>query len=174
LRAGLFDEDAICALPIVGAAFAKVDAAYPGLEPIRRRHEALRRVFGVMVSDVIDTSTALLQASGAKNVADIRHYGAPVVRFSDGLWQDLKVIREFLFTRMYRAPSVVKMREEVTVVVHDLFPLFLSNPMLLPERWHEDLKNCETETAVARKVSDYISGMTDRFALQEHARLMGK
>ncbi|WP_270733038.1 deoxyguanosinetriphosphate triphosphohydrolase [Shimia sp. Alg240-R146] len=174
LRAGLFDEDAICDLPIVGAAFAQVDAKYPDLEPIRRRHEALRRVFGVMVGDVIDTSTALLEASGAQSVEDVRHFGAPVIRFSDGLWQDLKVIRAFLFKRMYRAPSVIEMREKVTVVVDDLFPLFMQNPSLLPDRWQGDLDSCAGETAVARKVSDYISGMTDRYALQEHARLLGK
>ncbi|MGR3636322.1 MAG: deoxyguanosinetriphosphate triphosphohydrolase [Shimia sp.] len=174
LRAGLFDEDAICDLPIVGAAFAQVDAKYPDLEPIRRRHEALRRVFGVMVGDVIDTSTALLDASCARSVEDVRHFGAPVIRFSDGLWQDLKVIRAFLFKRMYRAPSVVEMREKVTVVVDDLFPLFMQNPSLLPDRWQGDLDSCAGETAVARKVSDYISGMTDRYALQEHARLLGK
>jgi len=174
LRAGLFDEDAICALPIVGACFEVVDKKYPGLDPIRRRHEALRRVFGVMVSDVIDTSSALLAASQATSVEDIRHHGAPVIRFSDAVWADLKVIRAFLFTRMYRAPSVVKMREKVTVVVNDLFPLYMSDPLLLPERWHEDLRGCDTETAVARKVSDYISGMTDRYALEQHARLFAK
>ena len=174
LRAGLFDEDAICDLPIVGDCFAQVDAKYRDLDPIRRRHEALRRVFGVMVSDVIDTSSALLAASGAKSVEDIRHYGAPVIRFSDAIWQDLKVIRAFLFTRMYRAPSVVEMRQRVTVVVNDLFPLFMSDPMLLPERWHKDLQACESETATARIISDYISGMTDRYALQVHARLLGE
>lgn len=174
LRAGLFDESAILGLPIVGDCFAQVDAKYPGLDPIRRRHEALRRVFGVMVGDVIDTSTALLSASGATSVEEIRHNGAPVIQFSADLWADLKVIRAFLFTRMYRAPSVVKMREKVTVVVNDLFPLFMSDPMLLPERWHEDLQACESETATARIISDYISGMTDRYALQVHARLLGK
>ncbi|MCP4819713.1 MAG: deoxyguanosinetriphosphate triphosphohydrolase, partial [Shimia sp.] len=174
LRAGLFDEDAICDLPIVGDCFAQVDAKYRDLDPIRRRHEALRRVFGVMVSDVIDTSSALLAASGAKSVEDIRHHGAPVIRFSDAIWQDLKVIRAFLFTRMYRAPSVVEMRQRVTVVVNDLFPLFMSDPMLLPERWHKDLQACKSETATARIISDYISGMTDRYALQVHARLLGE
>ncbi|MEP2530637.1 deoxyguanosinetriphosphate triphosphohydrolase [Shimia sp.] len=174
LRAGLFSEKEICDLPIVGAAYEAVDQLYPALDPIRRRHEALRRVFGVMVSDVIDTSRELLAQSEACSVEEIRHYGAPVVQFSPALWSDLKVIRSFLFTRMYRAPSVVKMREDVTKVVEDLFPLFLADPMLLPKRWHPDLRRCTDETAIARKVSDYIAGMTDRFALQEHGRLLGK
>ncbi len=174
LRAGLLTDEDVIGLPIVGDAYAQVDLQYPGLEPIRRRHEALRRVFGVMVGDVIDTSQALLDASGASSVAEIRELGSPVIRFSDTVWADLKVIRKFLFSNMYRAPSVVVMREKVTHVVNELFPLFLAQPKLLPERWHPDLKACKTEEALARKVSDYIAGMTDRFALQEHARLTGK
>ncbi|MBO6898910.1 MAG: deoxyguanosinetriphosphate triphosphohydrolase [Shimia sp.] len=174
LRAGLFTEEEICALPIVGDAFVEVDRQYPGLESIRRRHEALRRVFGVMVGDVIDTSRAALAEVGAQSVEELRACGRPVVQFSTALWEDLKEIRKFLFSRMYRAPSVVKMRKEVTVVVEELFPLYLSKPHLLPERWHADLAKCQNETAVARMVSDYISGMTDRYALQQHAQLLGK
>ena len=174
LRAGLFTEDEIADLPIVGAAFAEVDCAYPGLEPIRRRHEALRRVFGVMVGDVIDTSRALLSASGAQTVEDIRANGASVVQFSPEVWADLKVIRAFLFTRMYRAPSVVVMREQVTRVVRDLFPYYLGNTDCLPARWQEEIAATGGEIGVARIVSDYLSGMTDRFALQEHARLFGE
>ncbi len=174
LRAGLFTEEEICALPIVGDAFAEVDKVYPNLEAIRRRHEALRRVFGVMVGDVIATSRAALEEVGAQSVEELRACGRPVVQFSSALWADLKEIRAFLFSRMYRAPSVVKMRKEVTIVVEELFPLFLKQPDLLPARWHEDLRRCGDETAVARMVSDYISGMTDRYALQQHARLIGK
>lgn len=172
LRAGLFTEAEIAELPIVSAAFAEVDRAYPGLEAIRRRHEALRRVFGVMVADVIDTSRALLRASGARSVEDVRAFGAPAVQFSPEVWADLKVIRAFLFSRMYRAPSVVVMRREVTQVVEDLFPLYLSDPTLLPGRWQEEIAQAGGETGLARIVSDYLSGMTDRFALQEHARLV--
>ena len=172
LRAGLFDEGDLMALPLVGLAFVEVDAAYPGLDPMRRRHEALRRVFGAMVSDVVETSTGILNQSGARCVADIRHLGRPVIRFSDAMWDDLQHIRYFLFKNMYRAPSVMVKREEVTGVVTDLFPLFLDQPEVLPEGWldHVDVAD---KTARARSVSDYISGMTDRYALQEHARLLG-
>ncbi|WP_158964280.1 deoxyguanosinetriphosphate triphosphohydrolase [Chachezhania sediminis] len=171
LRAGLFTDDDILHLPIVGAAYAEVDAKYPGLHWNRRRHEALRRVFGVMVSDVISTSQAELAALGATCVEDIRHAGHPVITFSQPLWRDLQEIRAFLFRRMYRAPSVMKKREEVTKVVLDLFPYFLDHPEDLPERWHQDVAAATNRTQLARIVSDYIAGMTDRFALQEHARL---
>jgi len=174
LRAGLFSDDDITPLPIVGAAYAEVDAKYPGLDWNRRRHEALRRVFGVMVTDLIDTARGTLAESDAQRVEDIRLLGRPVICFSPGLWEDLKEIRAFLFRRMYRAPSVMKKRVEVARVVEELFALFAGDPGLLPDRWHPDLARAAgDETAVARIVSDYIAGMTDRFALLEHARLLG-
>ncbi len=173
LRAGLFSDDEILQLPIVGDCYSEVDQKYPGLDAYRRRHEALRRVFGVMVADVIDTSTKLIAASGAQSVEDIRNLGYPVVRFSDDLWERLREIRAFLFSRMYRAPSVMKVRAEVGKVVEELFPIYLSDPKQMPARWHEDIEAAQGETALARIVSDYIAGMTDRFALQDHARLTG-
>ncbi|WP_299887405.1 deoxyguanosinetriphosphate triphosphohydrolase [uncultured Ruegeria sp.] len=173
LRAGLFSDDDIRQLPIVGDCYAEVDRKYPDLEAYRRRHEALRRVFGVMVADVIDTSSDLLVGSGAQTVEEIRNIGYPVIRFSDDLWVQLKEIRAFLFTRMYRAPSVMTVRDEVSKVVEDLFPIYLSDPKQMPARWHSDIEAAGSETALARIVSDYIAGMTDRFALQDHARLIG-
>ena len=173
LRAGLFSEDDIRALPIVGDAFTQVDQLYPTLEPSRRMHEALRRVFGVMVSDVIQTSRNILVKSAVETVLDVRALDHAVIIFSNDLWHDLKVIREFLFIRMYRAPSVVQMRERVTKVVEELFPLFMNQTNLLPAEWQVDIENAKDETALARIVSDYISGMTDRFAQQEHTRFLG-
>ncbi|MCV6586896.1 MAG: deoxyguanosinetriphosphate triphosphohydrolase [Marinibacterium sp.] len=174
LRADLFTDDEIAELPILSDCYAEVDRLFPGLDPIRRRHEALRRVFGVMVGDLIDISRRALADSGAERVEDIRALGRPVVMFSDALVADLDQIRAFLFKRMYRAPSVMKIRAEVTEVVNDLFPLFLDDPRLLPQRWHADLARADNDkVAIARMVSDYIAGMTDRFALQEHARLIG-
>jgi dGTPase len=74
---------------------------------------------------------------------------------------------------MYRAPSVVKERRRVTAVINDLFPLYMSDPALLPAEWRQDVAEARDETALARIVLDYVSGMTDRFALAEHARLTG-
>ena len=171
LRAGLFDDDEIAELPLVGAAYAQVDAAYPGLAARRRRHEALRRVFGAMVGDVIDTARARLARLGPRDVGDIRAAGRPMVQFSDAMQQDIASIRRFLFQRMYRAPQVMKKRAEVTEAVDALFPLFLHNPDLMPQEWRGDATSGRDERELARLVADYIAGMTDRFALQEHARL---
>ena len=173
LRAGLFTEAEIAELALIGPAYAEVDRLYPGLDAYRRRHEALRRVFGYMVSDVIDTSRARLEAAAPDGPQAIRDLGRPVIAFSDDMWVQLKEIRSFLFRRMYRAPSVMEIRTKVTQVVYDLFPLFMATPSLLPERWHAEIAAAEDETALARLVCDYIAGMTDRYALQAHSRLMG-
>lgn len=171
LRAGLFTQADIVALPLVAEAYAEVDAAWPGLEPSRRKHEALRRVFGMMVSDVIDSSRALLTEAAAPDAQAVRDLGRPVIRFSDAMWASLQEIREFLFTRMYRAPAVMDKRAEVTCVVNELFPIYMTDPSLLPARWQPDILATRSRTELARIVSDYIAGMTDRYALQAHARL---
>ncbi len=173
LRSGLFTEEDLLELPITSQAFAEVDALYPGLEPMRRRHEALRRVFGTMVEDVIAVARHRLQAAEPENADAVRALGVTIIRFSDRLFRELKVIRQFLFERMYRAPKVVAMRAEVTEVVRDLFALYLGDPSLLPPEWRVDVAAAQDEAALARVVADYVAGMTDRFALQEHARLMG-
>jgi dGTPase len=173
LRSGLFTEADLMDLPVTGPAFAEVDAIYPGLDPMRRRHEALRRVFGRMVEDVIAVARNRLEAAQPKSVEDIRGLGATVIRFSKPLYQDLKAIRGFLFTRMYRAPSVMAERAKVTAVINELFPLFLNDPALLPPQWAPDVAQARSTTDLARVVADYVAGMTDRFALQEHQRLCG-
>ncbi|WP_192966952.1 deoxyguanosinetriphosphate triphosphohydrolase [Phycobacter azelaicus] len=172
LRAGLFSDAEVARLPIVSSAYRDVDLRYPGLEKNRRRHEALRRVFGVMVEDVIETSRERLEEAGVRSVEDVRALDAPVIAFSDGLWLDMQDIRSFLFERMYRAPKVMEKRAEVSRVVEALFPFFLENPMEMPDRWHAEIRLAANRTALARLVSDYIAGMTDRFALQLHETLI--
>jgi dGTPase len=159
---------------VVGAAYEVVEATYPGLDPYRRRHEALRRVFGEMVGDVIETSRANLEDAKPESAEALRHLGRPVIRFSPVMWADLRDIRAFLFKRMYRAPKVIEMRREVTSVVEELFPFYMAKPDFLPERWQAEVARATSETALARLVCDYISGMTDRFALEAHARLIGE
>jgi dGTPase len=167
LRAGLFSVDDIIALPLVGSCFQEVDAKYPQLDPDRRRHEALRRVFGIMVQDAIAESQARITALAPKSAQDIRNHTAPVVQFSDALFADLKEIRAFLFTRMYRHPTVNKMRVRTGNVVRDLFNAYMATPALLPDHRSPATTG---KTAHARAVADYIAGMTDQFAFQEHAK----
>lgn len=172
LRAGLFTMADLMDLPIVGAAIAEVDRLYDELDPARRQHESLRRVFGAMVEDVILESSRRLGDAGATDVRHIRELGAPVVRFSDNLFDQLKEIRAFLFERMYRHDNVMEMRVVTAKVVEDLFVACVQNPRLMPDDWAEKAMGGEVERA--RVVSDYISGMTDRYALLKYEALTGK
>lgn len=167
LRVGLFTVDDLLDLPLVGDCFHEVDAKYPLLEQQRRRHEALRRVFGTMVQDVISESQKRIIKLAPNSAQDIRNHTAPVIQFSDTLFAQLKEIRAFLFTRMYRHDDVNKMRHDTGFVVKKLFDAYMSNPTLLPERRRP--RNAD-KTALARAVADYIAGMTDRFAFQEHEK----
>ena len=171
LRSGLFSEDDLMELPVTRPAFEEVDRLYPGLDKMRRRHEALRRVFGRMVEDVIAVAQGRLEAAQPQSVDEIRHMGMTIIRFSKPLYQELKAVRSFLFHRMYRAPSVMAVRAQVTTVIDELFPLFMAQPALLPEEWGPDVDAADGQTGLARIVADYVAGMTDRFAIQEHARL---
>ena len=173
LRAELFSTEELAELPILADCFAEVDRLYPGLNYYRRRHEALRRFFGVLVEDVIAVARKNLEAIDAQSVVDVRKADRPMVAFSAPLWSDVEVIRAFLFERMYRAPQVLKMRAEVTTVVESLFPFFMARPVTLPRQWRKDVEAATGEMELARIVSDYIAGMTDRFALQCHQKFIG-
>ena len=171
LRAGLFTEEDLADLPVIGPAFAEVDRLHPDLDRMRRRHEALRRVFGVMVEDVIAVAQNRLERSKPRSAQEIRDMDGPIIRFSKQLYQNIKAIKSFLFQRMYRAPSVVDERHQVTAIINDMFPLFLNTPSCMPDSWHQSAEEAETEAGRARVVLDYVSGMTDRFAIAEHQRL---
>ena len=171
LRAGLFTDAQAAELPIVGPAFTAVDQKYKNLDAHRRRHEALRRVFGVMDEDVMATSYVILAQSGAKSAQDIRNLDHSVVQFSPSLWSELKEIRTFLFENMYRAPRVMQQREHAAQVVRDLFEIFMTSPGAMPGNWGGAVASNAPDLHKARVVVDYIAGMTDRFAQQEHDRL---
>ncbi|HRO12366.1 deoxyguanosinetriphosphate triphosphohydrolase [Amaricoccus sp.] len=170
LRAGLFTLEDLRGLPMIGACIAAVDARWPGLAPSRREHEALRRFFGLLVEDVLATSRARLAEFAPRSAEEVRGLGAPVVRFSEATFAELKVIRGFLYRRMYRHWAVQRMRRKARMVVEELFSTFAGAPELMPEEWNA----CAAlgETARARVVADYIAGMTDRYALQEHRKLV--
>lgn len=172
LRAGLFTEDDLAELPVIGPAFAEVDRLYPGLDPTRRRYEALRRVFGVMVEDVIAVAQNRLAGLQPRSADDIRAMDGAIIRFSKPLYQNIKAIKSFLFQRMYRAPSVVVERTHVTQMLNDLFPLYLDHPDRLPDQWRDAAIRLNDPTERARLVLDYVAGMTDRYAIAEHQRLI--
>ncbi len=170
LRARLFTLDELAGLALVAPVFAEVDGRYPGLERQRLIHEVVRRLISLMVDDVLAETGRRLAAAKPATVADIRAQDRPMVAFSDAMAEHDRALKDFLFKRMYRHDKVNQMSDKARRVVGDLFGRFLAEPATLPEEWRSRM-NGAANAASARIVADYIAGMTDRFALDEHHRL---
>ncbi len=168
LRAGLFELDDIADLAVVGDALraAKALTAQKG----RIRHEMSRRVISALVQDVVAESRGRLGRLAPVSTADIRAAEAPVIGFSAPMAAANKAIKSFLFHAMYRHWRVNRMTHKAKRVTKALGSLFLERPYLLPDDWRQRAGKAETEQA-ATVVRDYVAGMTDRFALDEYARL---
>jgi dGTPase len=171
LRAGLFTESQIRELPIIGACYDEVERLYPDLTGPRHTHEALRRVFGVMVEDVLQESKKQIAALDPQNVADVRNAGQQIILFSPQLFADLKVIRAFFFKHMYRHWKVRRMRRKAAGIVKEMFEIFMEDPGMLPDDGWQKWALKGDESQKAHVISDYIAGMTDRYALQEYQKL---
>ncbi len=170
LRAGLFSIDQLRDVPMVGALFAEMERRYPGIEEERLIHEVIRRQIGTMIRDVIGETRRRIAAAEPASVQDIRQLHQPVVAFSEEMAQIDRAIRAFLFENMYRHYKVNRMTSKARRVVRDLFALFLEDPGVLPTAWRQKCDGRNTGQ-IARIACDFIAGMTDRFALEEHGRL---
>jgi dGTPase len=170
LRAGLFTLRDLAEVPLVGAVMAEVVRQYPGIDEGRIIHESIRRLIDRMATDLIAESRRRLADSRVRNVADIRALGAPVVAFSEALAGEAKGLRDFLFERMYRHYRVNRMASKARRVVQEIFRLLIEEPQCLPTEWRLLARGTD-QAGTARIVADYVAGMTDRFALDEHRRL---
>lgn len=170
LRAGLFKVDDLADVPIVGPIIHDVRSRYPDLETPRLIHETGRRLINVMVNDLLAETGVRIAESAPQTPDDVRDLGQAIVGFSDRLDRDNKSLKEFLFARMYRHYRVNRMTSKARRVVSDLFTLYVDEPECLPAEWRIGAEQ-QDRTLRARHVADYIAGMTDRFALDEHRRL---
>ena len=170
LRAGLFPIADLADVPLVGPVFQWVASRYPGLEEPRLIHEAIRRLIDRMVGDLIAETRSRLAASGVTSVEEIRALGAPVVAFSAEMRRNDRALKDFLLERMYRHYRVNRMSSKAHRVIHELFALYLAEPQCLPSEWRQ-LAAGPDDPQTARVAADYLAGMTDRFALDEHHRL---
>jgi dGTPase len=170
LRAGLFAAADLEPVPLVGPVFAEVQRRWPGLDETRLAHEGVRRVIDRMVGDCLEESARRLAASGAASAAELRRLGRPVIAFSEGMQRNDKALKAFLFERMYRHWRVNRMTSKARRVVQELFKVLVAEPQCLPNEWRQEADGAGTPQS-ARVVADYIAGMTDNFALDEHRRL---
>jgi dGTPase len=170
LQAELFGVDDLRQVPLIGPAILSVEADYPGLEDRMLRLESVRRMIGVMVGDVVAETRRLAAAAGVGSSEEVRTLGRQLVGFSPELAEGLARLRQFLHERMYRHFRVNRSRSVARRLLTEMFELFMTEPQVLPEEWFNEAAALQTE-ARARLVCDYIAGMTDRFAIEEHRKL---
>lgn len=170
LRAALFTIDEVVSLPLVGGIFTQVMQRYPGLDRSRLIHESVRRMIGAMIADAIAETQRRINTLKLQSAEDVRACGQQIVAFGDAMSANDRALKAFLFKNMYRHSKVVGVMSKAKGVVSDLFALFLREPAVMPAQWSQ-LCDAAGTTRTARVVSDYIAGMTDRFALEEHRRL---
>jgi dGTPase len=171
VRAGLFNMGELAEVPLIGPIIKQTASDLPGVEPRLQRLEAVRRMFGVMVADVMAETRRRAAAEGVRTTDDVRAMSRALVAFSPEMAEDLARLREFLMARMYRYFKVNRTRSHARRVLRELFQLFLAEPDILPPEWAVRLHAAVGDQAQAQVVCDYIAGMTDRYAIEEHRKL---
>ncbi|GGE80771.1 deoxyguanosinetriphosphate triphosphohydrolase [Stappia taiwanensis] len=170
LRAGLLRIEQIREVPFFASILDEVDARYPNLEEPRRIHEIVRRSITRMVEDVIREAVTRIAAAAPASVEDVRAAPGALVAFSAEMARAEGEVKAFLFANLYRHPDVLAVRRKVSQVTRELFEAYFADPALMPEEWRRGLEDAATDRR-ARRVCDFIAGMTDRFAMDEHRRL---
>jgi dGTPase len=170
LRAELFSLDDLAAVALPGTIIAEIRGDFPKLDSARRVHEFIRRLIGLLIEDVTAETRRQLAALAPRSADDVRQAPSVVARFSAPMAEAEGAIKEFLKTRMYRHGRVQRVMGEAARVVADLFTRYSTHADDLPPEWREGLAGMD-EAGRARHIADFIAGMTDRYALAEHARL---
>ena len=172
VRAGLFPIDALGNVPLIGPVLAEVKGQYPDLPQSRLIFEAVRRLIGQMVADLVGQTGANLAEAAPQSAAEVRALGWPLVAFSETLLAEEKVLRAFLLENMYRHERVNDMSTKGKQIVGALFQFYLDNPEQLPDDWRPKSGEAGEPPRVARKIADFIAGMTDRYAIEAHNQLL--
>ncbi|MDI7774261.1 deoxyguanosinetriphosphate triphosphohydrolase [Asticcacaulis sp. EMRT-3] len=171
LQAGLFSIADLLDVPMIGPALRSVQADWPQIDDRLLRLEGVRRMIGVMMRDVLEQTRARLSVAGIETAEDVRVAGSQMVQFSKPVHDDLSRLRGFLFERMYKHYRVNRTRSHARRLLNEMFHLFMKEPDTLPPEWYQLVCARDAEAARARVICDYIAGMTDAYATEEHRRL---
>ena len=170
IAAGLFTIDDMLHLPVVGDVFRSVRIEHPVLDQQRTVYEAVRRLIGLWIDDLVQETERRVQKYQPQSAADVRAMPEPLVAFSDDFDQQQRALRAFLFERMYKHYKVNRMRSQAKRVLKELFDLFLEEPDILPPPLRQDAEQSPVDRR-ARLVCDYIAGMTDNYAIDLHRKV---
>ena len=171
LRAGFFSLSDIKSLPIVREAFQEVEIKYKSINYKTKCYEIIRYFLNSLVTNVIDESSKRLNLIKGRNLGTLKNEKLKLIDFNKNTKQDLEIIRKYLFENMYRNKEVIFEREKCSEVIVDLFNLYNNDLNLLPSDWQKKIKYSKSESP-KRIIGDYISGMTDRFAINQHKVLV--
>jgi dGTPase len=170
LRAGLFAVDDLKVMPLTADMIAAIDKHYPALDDDRRGAELVRELISHQIGAVVREAQRRLQAAMPQSVDDVRNHGEALIAFPADVARAEAEIKSFLKLRMYRHPRVMRVMGEAERILFDLFARYQKVPGDLPSEWlPPEARDSETERA--RRIGNFIAGMTDRFALTEHQRL---
>ena len=170
VQAHLFNLDELRHIPLIGPHVISAHADYPTAEPGILRLEAVRRMIGAMVEDVLTETRRRAIEGRVGSAEDVRELGHALVAFSRDMAEDLGALRAFLMDRMYRHWKVNRTRSQARRMLGEMFQLFMAEPDVLPAEWYARTAGRD-EAGKARVVCDYIAGMTDRYAIEEHRKL---
>jgi len=143
-----------------------VEAQYPGLPGRRALYETIRLMITAMTADLVETSRALIADAAPQSIDDVRT-APPLIRFSPQMRAETTALKRFLYANLYRHFQVNRMRVKASRIVRELFEAFMQDPVLLPNDYQVE----GDPLGQARKIADYIAGMTDRYAIREHRRI---
>jgi len=168
LKSGLLTFEQLEEVSLWRQAYGRMRQQYPDVGARIWRYQSLRHIIDLLVTDMVATIEARLDEAGIGTADDVRAHGAPLVGFSPTIEAHRQELKAFLMKHLYRHYQVVRMAEKARRVMTELFTAFLAEPQQLPPHI---LARRGPEVSLARVISDYIAGMTDRFVLQEHRRL---
>jgi len=172
LRAGLFGVDDLKVMPLTARMIAEIAERYPGLDDARRGAELVRELISCLIGAVMSETQRRLRAAMPKSVDDVRNQGEVLIAFPAAAAQAEAEIKAFLKLRMYRHPRVMRVMGDAEQILFDLFARYQNRPSDLPAEWLPPAGgHGESETERARRIGNFIAGMTDRFAITEHQRL---
>ena len=172
LRADLFTVDDLKVMPLTAEMIAEIARHYPGLDDVRRGAELVRELISYLIGAVVTEARRRLDFARPTSVEDVRNLGDVLITFPAAVAQAEAEIKAFLKGRMYRHPRVMRVMGEAEQILFDLFARYQQSPGDLPAEWlSREGGDHESETERARRIGNFIAGMTDRFAITEHQRL---
>ncbi|MGE5242394.1 MAG: deoxyguanosinetriphosphate triphosphohydrolase [Bacteroidota bacterium] len=171
LRSGLLIVEPLQQVRLFAEQYEEVQRRYPDIPPRRAIYETVRRMINCVVTDLIENSRGLIEAAGVRSIEDVRRQAAQLIGFRAEIREKSQELKRFLRKNLYAHERVARMMGEAAKIIRELFEAFMQDPRRLPPQYQDKLRERDDLADRARTVADYIAGMTDRYAMREHARL---